>query len=361
MKILCVIDSLGSGGAQRQLVELAIALKAEKNDVSFLTYHNHDFYKLILHQSGIKTYCIEEESYIKRLFKMRKFIRQGQYDNVISFLEAANFISEISGFPYRRWNLIVGERSANPNILKSIKLRFYRFFHFFATYIVANSGTNLSMVRQINPLLPKSKCKVIYNIIDPDKWRSSLEKDYKHEGKLKIVIASSHQHLKNLVGLIHAVNLLDEEEKDKLEIEWYGDHGFDTSYDDGLMLLEKFKIRNVFSFHDATHEIKQKFESADVVGLFSHYEGLPNAICEGMMVGRPIIATNVSDLPLIVDTECGFLCDSTDFQSIAAGLRFYLNIDTNTLAKMGEISRQKAISLFSKQNIISSYKALLKY
>ena len=45
MKILCVIDSLGSGGAQRQLVQLAIGLKNKGVDVSFLMYHNIHFFK----------------------------------------------------------------------------------------------------------------------------------------------------------------------------------------------------------------------------------------------------------------------------------------------------------------------------
>lgn len=33
MKILCVIDSLGSGGAQRQLVSLAKGFKEKGNEV----------------------------------------------------------------------------------------------------------------------------------------------------------------------------------------------------------------------------------------------------------------------------------------------------------------------------------------
>lgn len=40
MKILCVIDCLGSGGAQRQLVNLATAFKEKGHEVSFLVYHS---------------------------------------------------------------------------------------------------------------------------------------------------------------------------------------------------------------------------------------------------------------------------------------------------------------------------------
>ena len=43
-RILCFIDSLGAGGAQRQLVNLAFGLKKRDYIVSFLVYLVDDFY-----------------------------------------------------------------------------------------------------------------------------------------------------------------------------------------------------------------------------------------------------------------------------------------------------------------------------
>ena len=39
MRILCVIDSLGSGGAQRQMVSLAQGMVARSHEVEFFVYH----------------------------------------------------------------------------------------------------------------------------------------------------------------------------------------------------------------------------------------------------------------------------------------------------------------------------------
>lgn len=51
-RILCFIDSLGAGGAQRQLVNLAIGLKKRGYIVHFLVYHVdnfiYQFYKKIV-------------------------------------------------------------------------------------------------------------------------------------------------------------------------------------------------------------------------------------------------------------------------------------------------------------------------
>jgi len=183
MKILCVIDSLGSGGAQRQLVNLAISFKKKGHDVDFLVYHNDNFYLNFLEKNGIKVIFSIEKSYIKRVFKIRKIIRNGKYNTVLSFLEAPNFICELAVLPFKSWRLIVGERSANPDILKSFKLILFRFLHIFSDYVVANSYENINIVKKVNPILRNSKCHVIYNLIDFDKWSPKLD-EYIFKNKL---------------------------------------------------------------------------------------------------------------------------------------------------------------------------------
>lgn len=53
IKILMFIDSLGSGGAQRQFVELASGLAARGHDVTVAIYHDQDHFAGRLEESGI--------------------------------------------------------------------------------------------------------------------------------------------------------------------------------------------------------------------------------------------------------------------------------------------------------------------
>ena len=39
------------------------------------------------------------------------------------------------------------------------------------------------------------------------------------------------------------------------------------------------------------------------IGLFSEFEGFQNVICEGMMLGKPIIMSRVSDYKDLVDSK----------------------------------------------------------
>lgn len=297
MKILCFIDCLGPGGAQRQLVELGVGFKEKGHEVSFITYFDNPFFNPVLEEAGISLNCIEEPNYLKRLLKIRRFIRNGNFDAVLSFLEGVNFFCECAGLPFRKWKLVVGERNADPNISRSLKLIMYRWFHIFADYVVANSNSNLQIVRSVNPLLSESKCKVIYNVVDFARWRPPLEYEFRKTGRLKIIIAASHIYRKNLNGLLEGLALLKKEELGKIDIEWYGDHlnepYYDNSFPEAIIKMKEMKLGNVLSFYPVTNQMIQKIQDADTVGLFSFIEGLPNIVCEGMACAKPVICSKV--------------------------------------------------------------------
>lgn len=353
MKILCVIDSLGSGGAQRQLVELAKGFKEQGYFVSFLVYHEENFFKDQLDEAGVSIHLIYEKNYLRRLLKMRMYIRSFDADIVLSFLEGANFMCEVASWPTKNWKLIVGERSANPNILKSFKLRAYRFFHVFADYVVANSHSNMKMVKAINPFLSPSKCKVIYNMVDTGVWSSEGYGDESSNEKLNLVVFASHQYLKNAKGLVNAVNVLSIEDQRKIEIHWYGGLSLDNSFQETLQLVKSYGLSETIKFFPPTEEVKDKILNAHVVGLFSFYEGLPNVVCEAMMLGKPIIVSNVSDIPLLIDKD--MMCDPTSPLDIAKLISRIISLDKAMLGEYGKRNRLKAKQMFTKELVLNSY------
>ncbi len=359
MKILCVIDCLGSGGAQRQMVELAVGFKEMGHDVSFLTYYTIEFYNPVLIEAGIEIHCIEEKNYVVRLIKMRRFIRKGRYDTILSFLEGPNFICEFAGFPHRRWKLVVGERSAKRNYLRFPKFIIYRFFHLFSDTVVANSQANLKMIRRVNPFLHTSECKVIYNVIDFEKWKPLQDYIPRKTGRLTIIVVASHQYLKNLNGLTDALSILTEEELSNLTVHWYGDRleepYFDNSFIEGKQKITKLKLDRVISFFPATNQITRKIQEADVVGLFSFYEGFPNVVCEGMACGKPILCTAVSDLPDFLAHDAKLLSEPENPKSISESIRYLIGLSNDKLIEIGRKNEELAKTFFQKEKNVSEY------
>lgn len=360
LRILFLIDDLGAGGAQRQVVSLSNSFFSLGYRITVLTYSANSFFRKILLESGIEVITVNEKSLISRIIKVRRFIRTGGYKSVISFLGPPNFLNVIAAFPYREWKVIVSERSANPALLKSVKSRIIRMSYLFSDTVVSNSHSNIKLLCKINPLLPSFKCKVIYNSIDLDKYKPLQQFKFRAEGVLTILVPASYRKLKNILRLIEAVNMLSNKEKEQLLIKWYGDKtpGLhrDEILSEAITLVEKYNLQSVIHLLPLNNEIIDIIQNADAVGLFSLFEGLPNAICEGMACGKPIIASSVSDIPLFIkDDENGFLCDPLSTNSIKSSLQRLLVCTSLKLKKMGQRNRIKAIKLFSKDEITNQY------
>jgi len=361
MKILCFIDVLGSGGAQRQLVNLGIEFKSIGVDISFLVYYPNTFYASVLAENNIEVHLIYETRIIPRIHKIRNYIRNGSFDAVISFLETPNLIAELAGFPIRKWKLLVGERSSNPRISKSYKLKFLRFMHLFADAVISNSESNLEIVKKVNPFLSKNRCHTIYNMVDLDIWKPSEDYIVKKNGKINIVIAASHQYLKNSRNLIEAINLLSDIEKASLSVKWFGAKSPDNSFNESQLLIDKYKLNGIIEFLPEVSNISEKMNESDCCALFSLYEGLPNAICEGMAIAKPIIATNVSDVQKLIDEGMGgYLCETPSIESIKKIITKIIYCPNEQLIAMGNYNREKAILIFNKANIINRYLKILQ-
>lgn len=347
---------MGSGGAQRQVMTLAKALKADDFDVAIAWYYNSEFYLDEITQSGIDHYRLYESNYFERLKSFRKLFKSIRPEWVVAYLPGPSVLGCLLK-PLGGYNLIVNERSAKPSAQKSIKSRLYRLAYLMANYVCTNSFANMDFISESVPFLPSNKKKVIYNSLDLDYWADKTEvhgQDIFH-----MIVLSSHRRLKNLKGLIEAVNILNESFRQNLKISWYGDDSGDQSMQEGQKLIEAYGLEEVFYFQPAVTDVKSVIASATVIGLFSEYEGLPNAVCEGMAMSKPIIATKVSDLPRILDDQKELLCDYHDASTISKAIKSAMEMPKDQLLSIGTKNRKRATELFSTISNYNDLKSLL--
>ena len=101
MKILGVIDSLGSGGAQRQMVNLLIGLKEKGHDVAVFVYHpKYKFYFEIIKNAGIPIYQahLNKGFSFKVIFRLINIIQKYRFEVIISYLNTPNFLESLTPF-----------------------------------------------------------------------------------------------------------------------------------------------------------------------------------------------------------------------------------------------------------------------
>lgn len=355
-RILFLSPNLGSGGAERQMVTIASLFKDKGYDVKFLCYTEGNFYEHILQDKGIKVHWIILSDYFKRILTVRSFIRKRKYDAVVSFTETPCFLNNFAAVGGKKWKVITGERSAREDFFKSKRGKVFAWFQRYSDAIVCNSENARNMWLQYYPQY-EHKLKVIYNTVTLQPV--STEYVPKRDGRLHIVVAASYQYLKNPIGVVNALILMSDEERKKIRIDWYGRkevvRGDTRAYDEAIELIKQHGLGDVIALHGDTKEIHDRMQEADIVGLFSSVEGLPNAICEGMSLGKPIIMSKVSDYDVLIDESNGFLCDWDSPVSIKNCLVKASELTVGELKQKGECSRRKAEKLFSNENVIKAW------
>src|SRR5690606_10557075 len=117
-----------------------------------------------------------------------------------------------------------------------------------------------------------------------------------------------------------------------------------------------YNLNSVIELNHATKEIKQEYLKADFVGLFSHYEGFPNTICEAMSMKKPLIVSAVSDVPIMIEEGVnGFLCQPNDIKSITNAIIRAIKSSASTREAMGVCNKIKSDKNFNKSKITNMY------
>jgi len=258
-RVLFLIDNFCSGGAQRQMTTIAVLLKQKGYDVSFLTYSSGDFFKEKIEEQNIPIYKISTTNYLNRILKIRHYIRKGNFDAVISFLDTPNFLNCFAAIGKHKWKVITSERSCNESIFYNIKTKIFNWFQRYSDVIVCNSERAKQMWIKHCPKYGK-KIKVIYNTVQLPKINTRYIP--MKDNKIHIVVGASYQALKNPIGVIKALSLLNNEEKNKIQIDWYGRINTDIKkqsiiYKEATQLIKDLNLSNYIKLHAESNKIQE--------------------------------------------------------------------------------------------------------
>ena len=359
MKIALLIDSLGFGGAQRQMANLAAELKNAGHEILFVRYRSDDFYLPLLQKAQIQPVSIKGSNLVMRALKIRKTLRVYQPEAVISFMDASNFYAALASFEKHPWKLIIGERISNPDRFTSRKSKLLKWvMQNRADGICCNSKSAENLWRKYYPQCEHKLC-TIYNIVDVPQISAEPTRD----GKIRLLVAARYEKEKNLQGVNEAIKLLDDADKQKMELHWFGKAnvgaGPDSPLEKAKTAVQEYGLEKCVFLHPATDQIHQEMAKADFVALFSFLEGLPNGILEGMFLKKPIIMSKVSDYAVLVDEGNGFCCDPNSVEEIAAAIRSAIHTTPEQRQTMGEKSYQKIQEVCSREAVIGQWAQLI--
>lgn len=355
-KILCLIDSLGAGGAERQLSYLATLLHQKGHEVKFVVFtQENKFYEAFLRNGGVvPVYNESGVNRFRRIWEIAKIVRGFKPDLTVAYKDGV-CMSAILAKLFGNYNLAVSERSSTPVLSRLQKIKIFLFR--FADHIVPNSYTQANYLKSFSPHL-EPKIKVIGNTVDVELFKPALDKD--RNSPPRIVTTARIKKIKNILNYLEAIAIV-KKHGVQCHFDWYGKTDKGDSYPEKVYsTIKRLKLDDYITFHAATPNVAKVYQDADIFCLPSLIEGFPNVICEAMASGLPIVCSNICDNPYIVEFGVnGFLFDPKSPEDIAAKLIAMMQYSEEDRAIMVTENRRKIVDMCSAEVFTEKYLSLL--
>jgi len=363
VNILCVIDSLGSGGAQKQIVSLACGLHAKGYKVDILLYHpGQDHFKNEVSKTGVAVYEVPRKNSgfsLSVFLQLRERIASG-YDCVISFQSTANIYSAFARFLIPNTKLIACERNSSISLYTPLRRFLSWIALFMSDHVVANSFYNAKYLNGLPGLTHKTVAiwnGYSVNPINVTKYKSNID---------NILVVGRVSKQKNGLLLLEALLIFYQRHGWVPKVKWVGRKDSDkdsisiqSQMDD--FLEQNSEISRKWSWEGEVDDVQVYYETSDVLILPSLFEGLPNVVCEAMIAGCPVIASNVCDHPILLGEkqERGLLCEPTNIESICNAIENMNDMSPKIKYEMTRNARKYAEGNLNIERMIGKYEQLI--
>jgi glycosyltransferase involved in cell wall biosynthesis len=371
MKVLFLIDSLGSAGKERQLLELIKGLKTRKN-IQFQLVVLSDFVQYnFVNNLDIKIYFLKRK--IKKdphiFLRLLKICRDFQPDVMHSWERMCS----VYGLPVAKLlgvKFIHGViRNAPSNLKPSVKGRIKnRIMFVLSDVVVANSYAGLKSAH-----VPKHKGCCIHNGFDFTRTKNLQGKEFLRK---KFQIDSSN--VVGMVGrfnrkkdyktfLLSAMQIL-KKRKDVIFLA-VGD-GSDVAGETDRSTYEICQEMVKSEFNDRVKFLGRQNNIESIINLFDigvlltdqevHGEGISNSIMEYMALAKPVIATDGGGTgEIVVRDETGFLVKNANVEQVVEKIEILMN--HKEIAKtLGHAGKQRLLKAFSLEKMTDRYVELYR-
>jgi GalNAc-alpha-(1->4)-GalNAc-alpha-(1->3)-diNAcBac-PP-undecaprenol alpha-1,4-N-acetyl-D-galactosaminyltransferase len=322
MRVTLVIGSLVLGGAERQITLMADYWAVKGWHVTLITFIEGDnHYSVHPEVRQISAYVPASSTRllarmneaIRRQFALRRAICDSQPNVVISFLNKTN-VRVLMATIGLKVPCIVCERSV-PHL---DELSFFwgllrRFLYPHAASVVAQTKGALEYF----PPRIHERGRVIPNPVVCPGSGSPQNKLSRSPGKVVVSLGRLADE-KGFDLLINAFAIIVDRHPDWSLYIW-GEGGNRSSLEG---LAKELGIDSRVHLSGSTKEPTGRLREADLFVLSSHYEGFPNALCEAMACGLPVISFNCpyGPMEIIRDGVDGLLVPNEDVRALAAAM-----------------------------------------
>lgn len=356
MKVLQVIGSLKTGGAEKLIIDTLPLYNDKGIKMDLLLFWDDNkspFLKSLkeLNCCDITILKISSKNNIYsiyNIFKLKKYINN--YDIIhVHLFPALYFVVFSKILNFSKIKIIFTEHSSNNRRLGKI------FFNIIDSFIYSFYSKIICITPEVKEILKSklkinnSKLNVIYNGVDLKKIQDSLpyqKVDFGYiENDVIIVMVAGLRREKDHITLLKALKVLPQ----KYRLILVGDGENKTLLNKEI---KKLKIENRVDFLGVRNDVYSIIKMSDIIVLSSHYEGLSLSSIEGMASGKPFVASDVPGLREVVN-GAGVLFEQGNAKQLAEIIK-KLYEDKNYCETIVE-NCQKRVQKYSIEKMVNEH------
>lgn len=320
MRLLLVISDLAFHGAQKQVVELSRGLAARGHEVCIYTLNDDAPRARELEGSGVELVTDQKRSKLDWAVvrRLRAKIRAMRADIVHGFLYDGDIYARVAAFGTGA-KVLNSERSADYTLSRGQKLG-HALTRWLVDGVVANSRYGARFAQRLYGYDP-DHMHVVWNGMKLEELerRARSATDYRAEffGPGAHKVACMIGHIKPAkdypLALDTAAALV--EMDPSWRVLFIGDSLSHAAYKPGqdsdtsdykraaMEQYQRLGIADRVKFAGARDDCPAILAQCDVQFHTSKWEGFPNAVLEGMVLGVPVVSTDYSDIRAILPRD----------------------------------------------------------
>ncbi len=339
MKVFLIIRYLDYSGAPKMFLWVARSLTERGYDVTICTLNTSSDIKV---PPNLKWIDLTQDNlgFWGKIRKLRKIIRQGEYDVSISFLLDGNVYNTLICYGLKTKSVIC-ERN-DPFKPHYYKLKFWKpWFRLadgavFQLPKVADFYSNIRGPIAVipNPIMPPSVI-VETPFVERENVIITMGRMDLVQKRQDVLIKAFSEFVKDYPSY-------------KLMI--YGGSDIEGSEKKIKRLIEELKVNDSVTLAGVTRNAAETMKKAKIFVLTSDFEGIPNSLIEAMSIGMPCLSTDCrpGGAKLLIDNgKNGLLVPTGDIGQLTENMRWMVEHPLEC-DKMGKEAR-KVVEYFSEK------------
>jgi glycosyltransferase involved in cell wall biosynthesis len=341
--VLYLIDSLGPGGAQRQLATLLGSLDKEPIEPEVAIYYPFYHFRDAIMRQGIPLHMIGPGGGRNPvvLARLAQLMSRGGYDLVHTYLRTPGVLARVASMFSGNTPVVVSERSTGLD-QNAWRLTLERLLASRASAFVVNSE---AMAEEVQTLLPRLAGR-LFVVPNGVLWNEPTSGDIERAASFR------ERHLGDADLLLLALSRLSREKGPdvladallriasgtlaRLRVLWMGACVDRKLYGQLRSFIADRLPHDSVVFLPPTTDTTSALLASDALILPSRREGLPNSVLEALAQGRPVIASDVGDTgQVLAQADAGWIVTPEDPDALARAVEAFAATGSERLRAMG--------------------------